>query len=148
MPQEPVTRCEFNASDLILRLDVTVSADLEEIQKLIARIMEAVTKMGCAADKEYEVRLAIDEALTNAVVHGCKKNPDQKVQCCVACDEGRGILIVVRDPGPGFDPASIPSPTVGENIFATHGRGIFLINQIADEVRFERGGAEIRIRIG
>ena len=53
---------------------------------------------------------------------------------------------VVRDPGPGFDPASIPSPIMGENIYATHGRGIFLINQLVDEVQFERNGAEIHMR--
>ena len=85
--------------------------------------------------------------MTNAIVHGCQKDSKKSVQCCVACDEKQGILIVVRDPGPGFDPASIPSPIVGENLYATHGRGIFLINQIADEVRFERGGTEIHMRI-
>jgi serine/threonine-protein kinase RsbW len=57
------------------------------------------------------------------------------------------MLIVVRDPGPGFDPASIPSPVTGQNLFSTGGRGIFLINQLMDEVRFEKGGTEIRMRV-
>ena len=52
---------------------------------------------------------------------------------------------VVRDPGPGFDPAQIPSPVVGQNLFSTGGRGIYLINQLMDEVRFERGGTEIHM---
>jgi serine/threonine-protein kinase RsbW len=56
------------------------------------------------------------------------------------------MLIVVRDPGPGFDPAGIPNPIVGENIYSNHGRGIYLINQLMDEVRFERGGSEIHMR--
>jgi serine/threonine-protein kinase RsbW len=68
------------------------------------------------------------------------------VEFCVACDQMRGLLIVVRDPGPGFDPASIPNPTIGENIFSEHGRGIFLVNQLMDEVYFERGGTEIHMR--
>ena len=105
----------------------------------------AVIEKRLATGKEEDVRLAIDEALTNAVVHGCRKDPTKTIQCCVACDERRGMLIIVRDPGPGFDPSQVPSPIVGENLYATHGRGIFLINQIADEVRFERDGTEIHM---
>jgi anti-sigma regulatory factor (Ser/Thr protein kinase) len=56
------------------------------------------------------------------------------------------MLIVVRDPGPGFDPASIPSPVLGVNLFSTGGRGIYLINQLMDEVRYEKGGTEIHMR--
>lgn len=146
MPEQPITRCEFEASKLVLRLDMTVAATFEEVRALIDKIMETVTDMGCGANKEDDVRLAVDEALMNALVHGCKEDPAKTIQCCVACDDERGILIIVRDPGPGFDPASIPSPIVGKNLFAERGRGIFLINQMADEVKFERGGTEIRIR--
>jgi len=88
----------------------------------------------------------LHESLANAVVHGCAKDPDKKVQFVVACDEKRGMLIVVRDPGEGFEPASIPSPIVGKCLFSEHGRGIYLINQLMDEVRYERGGAEIYMR--
>jgi serine/threonine-protein kinase RsbW len=57
------------------------------------------------------------------------------------------MLIVVRDSGPGFDPKSIPSPITGQNLFATGGRGIYLIHQLVDEVCFEKGGTEIHMRI-
>jgi serine/threonine-protein kinase RsbW len=56
------------------------------------------------------------------------------------------MLIIVRNPGEGFDPTSIPNPTRGQNIYATRGRGIFLINQLMDEVRFEQGGTEIHMK--
>jgi len=55
------------------------------------------------------------------------------------------MLLVVRDPGRGFDPKELPSPVRGENVFSTHGRGIYLINQLMDEVRFEKGGTEIHM---
>jgi serine/threonine-protein kinase RsbW len=142
-----MTRCEFDADKLLLRLDVTIAAEREAMVGLIDRVMETVNEMGCAKDRDFEIRLALDEAISNAIVHGCKNDPRKSVQCCVACDEKRGMLIVVRDPGPGFDPASIPSPVVGENVYATHGRGIYLVNQLMDEVRFERGGTEIYMRI-
>jgi serine/threonine-protein kinase RsbW len=102
--------------------------------------------MKCGAGKEFQIELALREALANAIVHGCGNDPSKNVEFCVACDETRGLLIVVRDPGSGFDPASIPSPITGQNVFSEHGRGIFLISQLMDEVHFERGGTEIHMR--
>jgi serine/threonine-protein kinase RsbW len=51
----------------------------------------------------------------------------------------------VRDPGLGFDPAKIADPCYGENLYANHGRGIYLINQLMDEVHFHRNGTEIHM---
>lgn len=140
-------KCEFASKNLILRLDATIDGKIESIRPLVDSIMQMVRAMGCAAGKEMQVEIALLEALANAVVHGCKNDPHQKVECCVACDEERGMLIVIRDPGEGFDPKSIPSPVHGQNLFSLHGRGIFLINQLADDVRYEKGGTEIHIRI-
>jgi len=98
------------------------------------------------AEKEIaEVDLALQEALANAVVHGAKEDPTKTVECLVACDDERGVLIIVRDPGEGFDPGTIPSCTVGENLYSNHGRGIFLINQLMDEVKFRKNGTEIHM---
>jgi serine/threonine-protein kinase RsbW len=55
------------------------------------------------------------------------------------------MLIIVRDPGTGFDPHEIPNPVRGESVFADHGRGIFLINQLMDEVKFLKNGTEIHM---
>jgi serine/threonine-protein kinase RsbW len=142
---DPVPHCEFEAQKLILKLDTVVDGHPASVSPLVEGVMKIVGGMRCAEGKETEVELALREALANAVVHGCKGDPDKKIECCVACDESRGLLIVIRDPGTGFDPAMIPSPVVGENIFESHGRGIFLINQLMDEVRYERGGTEIRM---
>ena len=102
--------------------------------------------MKCAEGKEFEIETALREALANAILHGCGNDPSKQVECSVTCDESRGMLIVVRDPGPGFDPAAVASPLHGQNVFESHGRGIYLINQLMDEVRFEKGGTEIHMR--
>jgi serine/threonine-protein kinase RsbW len=143
---EPLQHCDFQSDSLVLKFDVQFPAHLNEVVDVTDRIMKIVREMNCAAGSEFEIELALREALVNAVVHGCKSDPDKTVQCCVACDETRGLLIVVRDPGPGFDPASLPSPLVGQNLFASHGRGIYMINQLMDEVAFKRGGTEIHMR--
>ena len=138
--------CNFDPDKLVLKLKVTLAADKNAIDPVVQGIMDVVRNMQCATGKEDAIELALTEALANAVVHGAKGDPKKIVECDVACDEARGMLIVVRDPGPGFDPGAIPSPVVGENIYSNHGRGIFLINQLMDEVRFERNGTEIHMR--
>ncbi|HUL16370.1 MAG TPA: ATP-binding protein [Terriglobales bacterium] len=140
-------KCEFESKKLILRFETTIEARTDAIPPVVERIMELVQTMGCAAGKEHQVETALFEALANAVLHGCRNDACKKVECCVACDESHGMLIIIRDPGEGFDPKSIPSPVMGQNIFSTHGRGIFLINQLVDDVHYEKGGTEIHMRI-
>ena len=139
--------CEFESKDLILKLQKTLEGRIEAIPPFVDGVMSVVQSMRCAAGKEREVEVALIEALANAVQHGCKNDPSKLVEVCVACDDSRGLLIVIRDPGPGFDPSSIPNPVVGQNLFSTHGRGIFLINQLVDEVHYEKGGTEIHMKI-
>ncbi len=145
MPTE-LPQCEFEPNKLILRLNITLQADPEAISPVVDGVMATAREMKCAAGKELEIETALREALANAIKHGCKNDPSKQVQCCVACDETRGMLIIVRDPGKGFDPAAIPSPVVGENVYSEHGRGIYLINELMDEVDIRRGGAEIVMR--
>ena len=147
MSSEPQTRCEFDSSNLLVKLVTTLPGEVSSISPVIQSVMTVIKEMGCAAGREFEIEQALVEALNNAIEHGSGHDPSKKIQCCVACDHERGMLIVVRDPGPGFDPTSIPSPVVGQNLFATGGRGIYLINQLMDEVRFEKGGTEIHMRI-
>ncbi len=135
----------FHQDRLSLVVDVTIRADRNAIDPVVEKIMTTVRKMRCAEGKEDAIELALSEALANAVVHGCECDPSKKVECCVACDEKTGMLIVVRDPGKGFDPGRIANPVQGENIFSNHGRGIYLINQLMDEVRFHRNGTEIHM---
>jgi serine/threonine-protein kinase RsbW len=136
---------DFDPEKLKLRVRVTLAADRASVDAVVQRVMEIVRQMKCASGKEYDIELSLQEALANAVVHGAKEDPSKIVECVVACDEERGMLIIVRDPGGGFDPDSIPGCTVGENLYSDHGRGIFLINQLMDKVEFRKGGTEIHM---
>jgi serine/threonine-protein kinase RsbW len=140
---EPRPHCEFDAGHMVVRVQKEVPGEVEAIPPVVEQIMEVVRQQGCAEDSEFEIEVSLYEALANAVEHGCRHDPEKVVEVVVACEEHRGMIIVVRDPGPGFDPATVPSPIVGENIYADGGRGIFLINQLMDEVRFEKNGTEI-----
>src|SRR5512143_6742 len=136
---------EFDPERLHSRLTIRIAGRLDAISPAIEKLMREVRGMECSRGKEFEIETALREAIANAVRHGCRNDGEKEVEAWVGCDEARGMLIVVRDPGPGFDPATIPSPIVGQNVFRAHGRGIYLINELMDEVSFESGGTEIRM---
>ena len=143
--EEHFPEYDFDPRKLKLRVRVTLAADRKSVEPVVAQVMQAVRDLNCVNGKEDAIELSLQEALANAVVHGAKEDPSKTVECLVACDEQRGILIIVRDPGPGFDPGNIPSCTLGENLYSNHGRGIFLINQLMDEVKFLKNGTEIHM---
>jgi anti-sigma regulatory factor (Ser/Thr protein kinase) len=129
------------------QIDMVIPAE----PSAIARVTEGVTrvleeKRGFGPDDVFHVELALQEALANAIRHGCGNDPSKQVQCCVAVDTGGELLIVVRDPGPGFDPGAVPNPMEPENLLKSSGRGVYLINQLMDEVRYADRGREVRMR--
>jgi serine/threonine-protein kinase RsbW len=130
--------------DFMLKMDMVIPATAEAINPLVDAVMSVVKRMGHPS--ELEIETALREALANAVKHGCSGDASKFVDCEVVFEKENSVFIVVSDPGPGFDPALIPDPTNGEHVYEDHGRGIFLINQLMDEVRFDRNGSEIRMR--
>jgi len=146
MSGNPSNGYTFDPGKLVLKLKVSLAADKNAIDPVVRGIMEVVRNTHLVSGKEDAIELALSEALANAVVHGAKGDAKKVVECDVAYDENLGMLIVVRDPGQGFDPSCIPNPVVGENIYSNHGRGIFLINELMDEVQFKNHGTEIHMR--
>jgi anti-sigma regulatory factor (Ser/Thr protein kinase) len=139
-------RCDIDARNLVFRLQRTFPAELNHIDPVVAQVLSAAEDAGYEPEKRYKMESALREALANAIIHGAEQDPEKHVQLCAACDADQGIVLVVRDPGTGFDPEEIPNPVVGQNVYAEHGRGIFLINLMMDEVWFQRGGTEIWMR--
>jgi serine/threonine-protein kinase RsbW len=136
---------DFDPEKLALILRVTLSADRKAVDPVVQEVMAVVRGMKGVDGKEDAIELSLQEALANAVIHGAKEDPTKTVECIVSSDAERGILIVVRDPGNGFSPGAIPGCTIGENVYSNHGRGIFLINQLMDEVEFRNNGTEIHM---
>jgi len=143
---DPRESCAFDPDRLVVRFELTIAGSVKAIEPAVRQIMTIVDSMGCARGKEFAIETAIRDALANAITHGCGNDPAKQVKISAYCDDERGMILVVRDPGKGFDPKTIPSPVRGERLFAEHGRGIYLINQLMDEVRFRSGGSEIWMR--
>jgi serine/threonine-protein kinase RsbW len=143
--EEHFSEQDFDPNKLILRVKVTLAADRKAVDPVVEQVMHTVRETNCVEGKDDAIELALQEALANAVVHGAKEDPSKIVECLVVCEEERGVIIIVRDPGEGFDPKAIPACTVGENVYSNHGRGIFLINQLMDKVEFRKNGTEIHM---
>jgi serine/threonine-protein kinase RsbW len=140
--------CAFDPERLVLALDLLIASRIEAISPTVSKIMTLIKKTSCAPEHDFGVETALQEALANAVLHGNHLDPGKMVRICCACQKDRGVVIIVKDEGEGFDATKVPSPLVGERIHSEHGRGIYLVNTLMDEVRFERGGREIYMRKG
>ena len=78
-------------------------SEVARISFAMDRIMEVVQASGCVLGQEFEVELAIREALNNAVVHGNHMDPDKWVSVRCECDRDKGLSVVIRDEGRGFE---------------------------------------------
>jgi anti-sigma regulatory factor (Ser/Thr protein kinase) len=129
--------CEFN---------MTIPADPSQIPTISAGVMQMLVEKQWPENDMMRVELALEEALANAIRHGCCNDPGKQLQCCVTIDNRGEVVIVVRDPGTGFDPGDVPDPLAPENVLKPSGRGVYLINQLMDEVSFADGGREVQMR--
>src|SRR6266436_6915421 len=116
------------------------------ISPLVDWLMSLVARSGCVPGKEEFVELALREAMSNAILHGNRMDPRKLVHVRCCCEGAKGVFILVRDQGPGFDPNTVPNPLAVENLGAEHGRGIHLMTLAIDDISFERRGKEVRMR--
>lgn len=127
-------------------LNIVIPADPAAMRKVTAGVNQLLASKKWPEDKIMEVDLAVQEALANAIRHGCKNDPHKEVQCCVTFDATGELVIVVRDPGTGFDLTAVPNPLEGNNIFKGSGRGVFLINELMDTAEYTDGGRKVIMR--
>ena len=117
---------------------------LAEVPEHRERVMEFVNQHCHDEEKQIDLLVAVQEALANAALHGCRDDASKRIRCVVS-GNATEIIISVRDPGPGF-PLEKADP---ENYQATtlrHGRGICLMRSLVNEVLFAHNGAEIVLR--
>lgn len=126
-------------------LDIRIPGDPNAISGVTDAITETLTKLDVPEEKRMEIALAVQEALANAVIHGCNSDPSLEVRCRLQRGAKGQIMITVTDPGPGFQPESVSNPKQSENLYQDHGRGVYLIRQLMDEVHFENGGNQIKM---
>jgi anti-sigma regulatory factor (Ser/Thr protein kinase) len=130
----------------LCELNLVIPADPGAIPTVTDGVRQILEGKGWQESEITSVELALQEALANGIRHGCSGDPSRKVQCVVAVDQQGEMTVVVRDPGQGFDAACVPNPLDPENVLKPSGRGVYLINQLMDEVSYTDGGREVQMR--
>lgn len=144
-PMPPDSHAGPPENELSELLNIGFPAAPEAVGGVADAIDQSLIELQVPEQKRLEIGLAVQEALVNAVVHGCKSDPSKEVRCRLQSDPKGRVVITVTDPGPGFSPEVLSDPKRRENLYADHGRGVYLIRQLMDEVSFERRGNEIRM---
>ena len=129
-------------------LSITMRSEIDAISGATDWLMTMIQVCNCVTGHERDVEIALREALTNAVLHGNHQDAKKQIQISCRIQFGGEVSIIVKDEGKGFDPSKVPDPTVIPNLDSEHGRGIYLMRALMDEVHFEQGGAEVHMRKG
>jgi serine/threonine-protein kinase RsbW len=129
-----------------LEVHTWLRSEIALISPFTGWLMSLMAGSGSVRGKEDFVELALREAMNNAILHGNRMDARKLVHVRCCCENTKGVFIVVRDQGHGFDPNSVSNPLTVENLGAEHGRGIHLMKWAMDEVSFNRGGTEVHIR--
>ena len=116
------------------------------ISPFVDQLMRLIAKCRNQEDSGPEIEMALREALANAIVHGNREDPHKLVHIACRCTRDGEVSITVQDEGQGFDSNAVPDPTTPENLLVKHGRGIYLMKTLMDEVRFERSMGLVYMR--
>jgi anti-sigma regulatory factor (Ser/Thr protein kinase) len=120
-----------------------VRAKVEEMSRVRGDVCDLVAPTGLGESALFDLKVAVGEALANAVRHGSPGGESDEVEVVVAAFADR-VVVSVRDEGAGFDGA----PATGDDVYASGGRGIMFMRALMDRVEYsmsERGGTVVRL---
>jgi serine/threonine-protein kinase RsbW len=112
--------------------------------QVIEDITGAMTRQGFTADEVFGMRLAVEEAVVNAMKHGHQDQPDEPVSVRYQVSPER-VLVEVEDRGPGFDPDQVADPLAPENLERPSGRGLLLMRTYTTWMRHNRRGNRVTL---
>lgn len=124
----------------------TYPADISIIRQLRDDVIALHTCNNYQTEIIDALLIIITELMTNAIKHGSAHIPQATVSLGIHFD-AQTIMCIIEDSGPGFDRSTIPDPTLPEYILREHGRGIFITEHLAKEVRYEYQNNTMRILV-
>jgi len=127
--------------DLVLEIPTDVHSIAGAVDYVMSR---CVAGQMHARKLNLNFRVGLTEALSNAMMYGNGHDPSKNVVVEVVMSQGC-LQATVRDQGTGFDPSSIPDPTLPENVSRSCGRGLFLMRELLDEVWYNERGNEVTL---
>ena len=123
---------------------ITIPSLMENIRIVESFIDNSKDRFHIDDDIYGNIMVAVTESVNNAIRHGNKFDKDKNVHLRLLV-EPASLQFEIEDEGAGFDYANLPDPTAPENIENPGGRGIFLIQALADEVHFLEDGRKVQL---
>ncbi|MFT6715605.1 MAG: serine/threonine-protein kinase RsbW [Saprospiraceae bacterium] len=123
---------------------LSFSSKVENINLVEKLIDDICDKHKVNEDNYGNILIAITEAVNNAIHHGNKSNPLAEVKVSFSTND-KELTFVVEDEGAGFDFDSLPDPTDPKNIEKPHGRGVFLMRNLSDDITFLNEGSSVKM---
>ena len=115
--------------------ELEFASSFDQATKAETCLVEAAIQNNFSEDDIFALKLSLEEALTNAIKHGNKKNENKKINVRYSVNAERAD-IYIADEGAGFKPLDIPDPTKAENIILPSGRGIMLMRTYMNLVEY------------
>ncbi len=106
---------------------------------------DLVTNLHIGDDVYANLMTCLNEAITNAIFHGNKQDPNKKVYMNLEVVNNKRLIFTIADEGPGFDFNNIPDPTEPDNLEKLTGRGVFIMKKLADQCIFNTRGNEVEL---
>lgn len=128
-----------------LSREFVFTGDPESIAPARDAILEFVAAYCSDEQQEIDIFLSLQEGLANAILHGCEGDPGKEVHCTVEITPS-AFRFVIRDPGEGFDTAGVIDEAEDGTNLTQHGRGIYLMRSLMDEVSYRHNGTELRLK--
>jgi serine/threonine-protein kinase RsbW len=123
---------------------MTIRSSYDDAREIQRMIREEVEKAGFDADSQFAIKLALEEALINAIKHGNKLDEKKSVHVEWHVTP-QAAEIIIEDEGPGFKRTAVPDPTDEKNLEKLTGRGLLLIEAYMSAVEYSKGGRRVRL---
>ena len=118
---------------------VNYLSSVQEMAVVVEAVVTVLAELGYPPKDIFGARLALEEAICNAIKHGHQADPTKVVEIRYhICAEQ--FLVQVQDQGPGFDPWQVPDATTPEYLERPCGRGLLLMRHYAAWVRHNQDG--------
>lgn len=142
-PSPSAVPCRPHDSKAV-ELRFRIASDFNRGNEVQEEILDAIQRVGFTANSTFAVKLALDEAMVNAIKHGNRLDLAKHVLVEAKVSAER-VDITIEDEGLGFVKREVPDPTHEDNLHKCSGRGILLIESYMNSARWDRGGRRLRM---
>ena len=148
MAQLAITALQPDAAprEVLVEFEYSLPSEVARVSPFVDDVMRSIDIFRLTTDIQVDIEIALREALLNAIIHGNREDPHKHVYVTILCGTEGEVAITIRDEGAGFDSNSVLDPTAPEQVMSAHGRGIYLMRALMDEVSFEEGGTVVYMR--